>query len=393
MPRKILHLDLDAFFCAVEERRDPSLSGLAFAVAGDPGTRSVVLSASYSARACGVRSAMPVRRALALCPQLVIVPPRHGVYTGASRQVMDFLCTLTPLIEQVSIDEAFLDLSDLPESGESLARKIQKTIRDQFALPCSIGVATSKLIAKTATDVGKASHRGAGPPYAILVVPPGQEAAFLEPLPIQALWGVGPKTAEHLAVLGIRTIGDLTRIPESQLVQEYGKMGLELARRARGLDDRPVGNERSARSISQETTFDRDETDRLRLERTLRRLSDGVGYRLRQARLAGTTVRIKLRWSDFTTQTRQTSLDDPVDQDGLIAAAALELFHKAWHTGQPVRLIGVGVSHLCPAERQLTLWDTAGTEKEHRLLEAVDELRQRYGKRVIFRASDLNKRR
>ncbi|MBI4771414.1 MAG: DNA polymerase IV, partial [Chloroflexi bacterium] len=206
MPRKILHLDLDAFFCAVEEQRDPALRGQAFAVGGRPEARGVVASCSYAARRFGVRSAMPMARAVKLCSGLIIVPSRHKVYSDVSRQVMERLYDLTPLVEQISIDEAFLDVSDLPESGEALARRLQATMRDELRLPCSLGVATNKLVAKIASDVGKAAARTGAPPNAILVVPPGEEAAFLAPLPAAALWGVGPKTATRLAGLGIHTI-------------------------------------------------------------------------------------------------------------------------------------------------------------------------------------------
>ncbi len=212
MPHKIMHLDLDAFFCAVEEQRDASLVGKPFAVGGKPSERGVVASCSYAARQSGVHSAMPMARAVKLCPGLLVVPARHGVYSAVSRQVMARLHNLTGLVEQISIDEAFMDVSDLPEPGLVLAQRLQATIREELSLPCSIGVATNKLVAKMATDVGKASRRGGQPPNAIQVVPPGQEAAFLAPLPIQALWGVGPKTAARLNELGVRTVGDLANL-------------------------------------------------------------------------------------------------------------------------------------------------------------------------------------
>jgi len=388
MPRKILHLDLDAFFCAVEEQRNPSLRGKPFAVGGMPGERGVISSASYPARRCGVRSAMPTSRALNLCPQLIVVASRHEVYREVSARVMQHMANLTPLVEQISIDEAFMDVSDLPQPGVEIARKLQAEIREQLGLPCSIGIATNKLVAKTATDIGKANHRSEGPPNAILEVPPGQEAAFMAPLPIQALWGIGPKTAEFLKTFGVRTIGDLPRLPEAQLAHHFGKNGPELAMRARGIDNRPVEVFHAAKSISQEVTFERDIRERKQLERTLRSLAEGVGYRLRQDKLAGSTIRIKLRWADFTTLTRQVTLDRPTDQDGIIFEAAAALFETAWPPGRPVRLLGVGVSSLGPRLRQLSLWDNS-TEKEHRLLEALDDLRQRYGDQIILRGSEL----
>lgn len=388
--RKILHLDLDAFFCAVEEQRDPALEGKAFAVGGRPEERGVVASCSYAARRCGVRSAMPMARALKLCPDLIVVPARHAVYSEVSHRVMDRLHDLSPLVEQVSIDEAFLDVSDLPEPGELIARQLQKTIWGELGLPCSLGVAANKLLAKTANDVGKAAARGSGPPAAITVVQPGQEAAFLAPLPVDALWGVGPKTAARLGELGVRTIGDLVRWPASELSRMFGKIGADLALRARGIDDHPIVTTHVAKSISQETTFSQDISDRELLQHTLHQLSEGVGRRLRRSGLSGATVKLKLRWADFTTLTRQVTLDDATDQDNRIYAAALQLFEKNWPSGQPVRLLGVGVSGLGPPVRQLTLWGSAGnapaknqSEKERRLQAAVDTLRERFGRQIV----------
>jgi DNA polymerase-4 len=207
--RTIIHLDLDAFFCAVEEQRDPSLRGKPFAVGGRPESRGVVASASYMARKFGVRSAIPMAQAVRLCPELLVVSPNFAAYRAASRQVMERLHALTPLVEQISIDEAFLDVTALAEPGNALAVRLQATIRDELALSCSLGVATNKLVAKVATDVGKSLVRSGKMPQAICVVPPGEEAAFLAPLPATALWGVGPKTAEKLAELGMHTIGDI----------------------------------------------------------------------------------------------------------------------------------------------------------------------------------------
>ncbi len=390
MPRKILHIDLDAFFCAVEEKRDPSLSGKPFVVGGKPNQRGVVASASYAARKFGIHSAMPTGQALRLYPQLLIVHGRHSAYSLESDQVMQRCGDLTPLVEQISIDEAFLDVSDLPQAGLEIAQALQKRIRAELNLPCSIGVATNKLVAKTATDIGKASHRGKdGPPYAILVVPPGQEQAFLAPLPIEALWGVGPKTAARLSTFGVKTVGDILRIPEAQLAYHFGKLGGDLIQRARGLDDRPVVTSHAAKSVSQETTFERDIRDQVRLKRTLRSLSEEVCARLRRENLCGSTVRLKLRWADFTTISRQITLRQPTDQDRVVYDTIQELFDQAWEPGHPVRLIGVGVSGLNPGQHQLSLWDTQ-TEKEHRLLEAIDELRERYGSQIIQRASEID---
>ena len=386
--RKIIHLDLDAFFCAVEELRDPALRGKPFAVGGRPDQRGVVASCSYPARMFGVHSAMPMARALLLCPQLIIVSGRHGVYSEVSHKVMAHCYNRTNLVEQISIDEAFLDVSDLRPPAEAIARELQATIWDELGLPCSLGVATNKLVAKIANNVGKAEKRSPDPPMAIKVVPPGEEAAFLAPLPVNELWGIGPKTAASLSALGIETIGDVARWPEADLVQRFGKHGYDLSQRARGLDDRPVVTEYETKSLSRETTFAQDTTDGATLRRTLRHLAESVGRRLRRANLRGTTVKLKLRWADFTTLTRQVTLPQPTDQDNAIYTAAQQLFEQAWPAGKPVRLIGVGVSGLGQPAQQLGLWETP-SEKGQRLQDALDRVRERFGQEAIKRASDL----
>lgn len=395
MPRTILHLDLDAFFCAVEEQFNPDLRGQAFAVGGQPSQRGVVASCSYAARQFGVHSAMPMAQAVRLCRGLIIVQPNFARYREASEKVMARLHDLTPLVEQISIDEAFLDVTMRREDGELLARRLQATIRDELGLPCSLGVASNKLVAKIATNVGKAgvtretnSIRTA-PPNAIHVVPAGEEAAFLAPMPVRDLWGVGPKTGEALARLGIRTIGDLARWPEAGLKQRFGQHGVDLSRRARGIDDSPVEPESETKSVSKETTFARDVRDEQVLKRTLRQLSEEVGRRLRRDQLSGTTIKLKIRWSDFTTLTRQVTLEQPTHHDDAIHAAALELFERVW-SGQPVRLIGVGVSGFREASQQLGLWQQSTVSPQREKLEAtLDELRERFGSRVIRRGSDL----
>lgn len=391
MPRTILHLDLDAFFCSVEEQRNPALVGRPFAVGGRPERRGVVSSCSYAARQYGVRSAMPMARALRLCRELIIVPPDFQAYQQASEQVMAQVHQLTPLVEQLSIDEAFLDVSDLPESGEVIARRLQANINRAPGLPCSLGVASNKLVAKIANNVGKALASSDRPPNAIQVVPPGQEAAFLAPLSVQELWGVGPKTAQRLAALGIHTIGELAAWPEAELVRQLGRHARQLLQRARGIDDSPVEPEQDVKSLSQETTFAHDIADEQLLRQTLRQLAERVGRRLRRQQLGGSTVKIKLRWADFSTLTRQVTLEHPTNLDGEIYAAASQLFSQAWLPGTRVRLIGVGVSGLTAPVYQPGLWSAASLERERRLQAALDRIRERFGEQAIRRARTVRR--
>ena len=235
--RQIIHFDLDAFFCAVEERADPSLKGVPFAVGGSPEGRGVVSSCSYAARVFGIHSAMPMAQAIKRCPKLLVLSSNFKDYRLASHQVMEKLHALTPLVEQVSIDEAFLDLTDITGNIEEIGRKLQREILTDLGLPNSLGIASNKLVAKIATDVGKSRGPKGKPPNAITVVPAGEEALFLAPLEVRMLWGVGPKTAEKLGEIGVETIGDLAAIDQVDLMRRFGKSGLDLSRRAKGIDD------------------------------------------------------------------------------------------------------------------------------------------------------------
>ncbi len=353
MSRTILHLDLDAFFCAVEELRDPTLHGKPFAVGGKPDERGVVSSCSYAARLRGVRSAMPMGRAIKLCPNLRIVPANHQEYERVSNLVMDLLQSCIPIVEQISIDEAFLDASGPLIPGADLARQIQKRINNELLLPCSLGVATNKLVAKIANNVGKAASRINSPPNAITVVPAGEEAAFLAPLPVEALWGVGPKTAERLSALNILTIGDLAAADERILSQLFGKIGKELHLHALGFDESPLITRHELKSISQETTFNTDTSDEIILRRTLLHLCELVGKRLRQHHVTAKTIKLKIRWSDFQTLTRQVTIDIPTDQDYQIYQSVMDLNDNG--------------------------------EKYRRLQSAIDEIRDRFGSQSLTR--------
>jgi DNA polymerase-4 len=294
--------------------------------------------------------------AIKQCPGLIVLPARHGEYARVSRSVMERLHQLTPLVEQISIDEAFLDISDLPEDSFSIASLLQATIREELGLPCSLGVAANKLVAKIATDVGKTATPRDRPPNAITIVPPGEEAAFLAPLPVSALWGVGPKTAARLAEFGISTIGELAEYPPLELKRIFGKNGQELASHARGLDDRPVVTSHEIKSISQEVTFARDISDADVLFAALGDLCESCAARLQEAHLRGATIKLKIRWSDFSTHSRQMTLSQPTDQVSQIFAAASQLLKRQWK-GQAVRLLGVGLANLSAIPHQFSLWN------------------------------------
>lgn len=348
--RAILHLDLDAFFAAVEVLHDPQLDGKPVIVGGQPGGRGVVASASYAARAYGVRSAMPTARALALCPGAIVVPPRHALYSQYSRRVMEILRQASPLMEQMSIDEAYLDVTDQIAAWDEaivIATALQQEVRDRVKLTASLGVATNKLLAKIASDHDK--------PGGLTIVRPGQEASFLAPLPVRVLWGVGPVTARKLAHMGINTVGALAAIPEGELRDRFGRLGSWLARQARGEDSRPVRTEHRVKSVSQERTFRHDLSDPAALDEQLRKLCHRVAERLARKELVAGTVAIKLRYSDFTTLTRQMTLSIPTSSEQQIHQTALTLFQRAWKRGRPVRLLGVVVRRLSPPAGQLPL--------------------------------------
>jgi len=382
--RHVLHLDLDAFFASVEELLDPSIAGKPILVGGDPSERGVVASASYAARAYGARSAMPMSQALRLCPQAVV---RHGhrrEYASYSKQVMDMLAEYTPLVEQLSIDEAFLDVTGCERlfgPADELAYHIQERVRRETGLPCSLGVASNKLVAKVASQEAK--------PNGVLIVPAGQEASFLAPLPIERLWGVGEVTAERLRQIGITTIGQLAALPEAQMEALFGSSAAEMQHRALGIDNRPVGEQARHKSISQEHTFARDVGSIEVLRRTLLDMSEDVATQLRRGGECGRTIVLKMRYPDFTTITRRVTLKQPTDLTEVIHAQAVKLLQKEWKSGTHVRLIGVGVSGLTHG-RQLSLFD-APAKRLGKLSRTVDAIRRKYGKDAIRRASLLER--
>jgi DNA polymerase-4 len=374
----ILHVDLDAFFAAVEQRDRPELRGRPVVVGGDPRGRGVVSAASYEARAFGVRSAMPLRTAAALCPQAIFLPVRGGRYAEVSREVMTILRRYSPVVEQVSIDEAFLDVAGtetLHGSPERIAIGIRADIRTELGLGASVGVASTRLVAKIASDLRK--------PDALVVVPAGTEAEFLDPLPIARLWGVGAKTRSVLADHGVRTIGDLARLPPDVLRRRLGEHGTTLLDRARGIDPTPIGIDADAKSVSHEHTLEQDTRDLEVIERSLLALSEGVASRLRTGGLRASTIAVKIRDSEFVTRTRQMTLRDPTDQTDEIYRAALALARPQVR-GIRVRLLGVAASGL--TERaQLALF-AAEEDRRRKASSATDEIRKRYGTQALVRA-------
>jgi DNA polymerase-4 len=349
--RAIVHLDLDAFYAAVEVLENPALEGRPVVIGGRPEQRGVVAAASYPARAFGIRSAMPMSRALSLCPEAVLLPPRFSLYGDYSRRVMDLVRQASPLVEQVSVDEAFLEVTDQVahwDDAIEIARRLQQRVAGEVGLSASLGVATNKVVAKVASDHEK--------PGGLTVVRPGQEAAFLAPLPVRVLWGVGPVTAQKLAEMGVSTVGDLARLPEGELRARFGSHGVAMARRARGIDSRPIVTEWDPKSVSQERTFSHDLAEIDVLKQHLWKMSQRVARSLQETGLAAGTVAIKVRYADFTTLSRQTTLDVPTDDEQQIYRAALTLFQRAWQRGRPIRLLGVGGRNLSPPAGQLPLW-------------------------------------
>jgi len=339
---------MDAFYVNVHLLDHAEDAGIPLAVGGRPEERGVVTSASYEARKFGVRSAMPMAVALRLVPALKVVPPDWPSIRRSSRAVMDLLGRYGPL-EKMSVDEAYIDLSGAADP-EGLAREIRDQVPAETRLPTSVGLATSKLLAKVASDHEK--------PRGCTIVPPGQEAAFLAPLPVRAIWGIGPRTTERLAALNITTCGQLAAADVQQLVAAFGREGERLIRRASGEDDRPVESDPGPpKSISQEWTFNRDVGDAAALREHLAKMSAEVAEQLQKRNLLAHTIRVKFRWSDFTTFTRQRSLDVGADDPATIFRLAEALWRENWPEGRPMRLLGVGATGLVEREaRQLGLF-------------------------------------
>ncbi len=386
-PRAILHVDMDAFFAAVEIHDRPELAGRPVVVGGSPGQRGVVAAASYEARKYGLHSAMPMATALRLCPEAVVLPARGDRYAEVSGAVMEILRSFTPLVEQISVDEAFLDVTGcgaLFGPPETIARSIKARVREATGLTCSVGVAPNKFLAKVASDLEK--------PDGLTVIPGGGGAAAIAPLPVRRIWGVGPRTEEALVALGLTTIGALAAAPEALLTRRLGSYAAELQALARGEDDRPVETGGEAKSISRETTFAEFLADPDRIDTVLLALADDVAARLREAGLVARTLQLKVRDETFATVTRALTLPESSDLGDVLHAAARRLFRERIALGgRKVRLLGVGASGLEPRDAgQLPLLVDRRMAKARKVAEAVDRIRKRHGDDAVTRAQLLN---
>ncbi len=383
--RIILHIDMDAFFTSIEQRDNPVYRGKPVVVGARPGHRGVVAAASYEARKFGIHSAMPINEAFRRCPQAVFLPPRMEVYGEESHRVMGILHSFSPVVEQVSVDEAFLDATGTGKlfgDGKSVATAIRHAIKDRLSLTASVGVAPNKFLAKFASDLHK--------PDGLTLVPsdPQEIVLWLAPHPVGKIWGVGKKTEAVLRSMGIITIGDLQERSQESLVQAFGESGVDLYDLCRGIDNRPVGNDEDARSISREHTFEKDSSDREQWKKTLLALSQDVSRSARKAGIVGRTVVFIYRGADFTKHTRRTTLASPTSLANAIFTHAVILCDSLPRNFK-LRLIGVGITGF-GGEVQLDLFKQDNSqvpwEKSER---AIDRLADRFGDDIVVRGTDL----
>jgi len=381
--RTVFHVDMDAFFVSVEELFDPSLKGKPVVVGGQRHERGVVSAASYEARKFGVHSAMPLRTAAKLCPQAIFVDGHPDRYRTCSEQVYSVLSSFSPQVEMVSIDEAYLDMSGTERlHGPPLlaAQKLHHKMKSETQLNCSIGIGTSRLVAKVCS--GKAK------PHGVLYVVPGQETKFLAPLDVRDIPGVGKVTEQKLNSLGIRTVGDMARQDEHFLDEHLGKWGLALAGKARGEDAGAwfageIGDLDAAKSISHEHTYNEDTADITQIEATLMRLSEMVARRLREQKFHARTLQLKLRYKDFTTITRAHSVETPTQLDNEIFSEIRKLFHANWRKGAEIRLLGVQASSFSGESAQGDLLSGQGRGKWQQALTAMDRVREKFGESSV----------
>ncbi len=390
--RTIFHVDMDAFFVSVEELFDPSLKGKAVVVGGQKNERGVVSAASYEARRFGVHSAMPLRTAAKLCPHAIFLDGHPERYRESSAKVFKVMNTFSPKVEMASIDEAYLDMTGTERLlGPPLraAHSLHAAIKTQTQLNCSIGIGTSRLIAKVCSDQAK--------PNGVLYIVPGQEARFLAPLNVRKIPGVGKVLEQRLNEIGIHKVGDLARLEEGFLKERFGEWGLALAGKSRGLDaggyfDNDIGEDVGPKSVSHEHTFNTDNASQETLEAMLARLSEMVCRRLRENDLHARTVQIKLRYSDFSTITRARSLEHPTQVDGEVFRTARELFRANWESGRTIRLLGVHASGFGETSEQMDLLDDGAAARMRQALSAVDRMRDKFGENAVSLATGMKSR-
>ena len=374
MARRIIHIDLDAFFVSVEQRDNPELKGKPVVVGGRPQGRGVVASASYEARAFGLHAGMPLSTASRLCPQAIFIQGSFPKYREASQRFMTILADFSPFVEPLGLDEAYLDATGFESIHGSIHQmvvKLKQRIKDELGLCASVGIASGKVVAKVASELSK--------PDGLLEVAAGQERSFLAPLPIAKLPGIGKKMERKLNALGISIIDELSLMPLSDLKSHFGAFGEVLHRFASGIDDREVEPPTPAKQISRETTFGKDTRDRSFLKATLRYLGERVGAELRQQDKQARCITLKLRYADFITITRRQTLSQAFDSDQTIFDTGLELLEKALsQEKRPIRLIGIGVSNLAESGKQLDMLDFSARRQEQ-LNRAIDRIRNKYG--------------
>jgi DNA polymerase-4 len=389
--RTYFHVDMDAFFVSVEELYDPTLRGKPVVVGGQRDERGVVSAASYAARKFGVHSAMPLRTAAKLCPEAIFIDGHPERYRECSEKVRRVLCSFTPKIEMASIDEAYLDMTGTERlHGPPLkaAHSLHEAVKSETHLNCSVGIATSRVVAKITSDQAK--------PNGVLWIIPGMEAQFLAPLDARKMPGVGKVTEQRLHELGLRTIGDLATAGDTLLEKHFGKWGLALGAKARGDDaggwyDTDIGEDEGPKSISHEHTFDEDLKDQVTLEATLLRLAEMVGRRLRDHSLHARTLQLKLRYSDFSTITRAHTPEQPTQLDNEIYLEIRKLFRANWQRGRPVRLLGVSTSNFDSPAEQLDLLEETPHARWEKAFNAADKLRDRFGEKSVVLGSGMKR--